>query len=73
MKEAEEFISKHKPHSEYPSYYHYSRIEEMINEARFEAIIECAEAAKSEWVRFGTNMGHQVERQSILNLIDKLK
>ena len=48
-------------------------IEKSINQAREEAINECAENAKSEWVRFGTNMGHQVDRQSILKLIEKLK
>lgn len=44
-----------------------------INEARKEAIEECAERAKSEWIRYGTNMGHAVEKQSILSLINELK
>lgn len=46
---------------------------EMINEARKEAIEECAERAKSEWIRFGTNMGHAVYKESILSLIKELK
>ena len=45
----------------------------MINEARKETIEECAERAKSEWVRWGEHMGHQVEKQSILSLINELK
>jgi L-cysteine desulfidase len=49
------------------------RIIKAINEARIEAIKECAEAAKSEWVRWGEHMGHQVEKQSILKLIDQVK
>ena len=46
---------------------------DAINEARSEAIRECAEKAKSGWVRFGTNMGHQVEKDSILNLLTQIK
>lgn len=38
-----------------------------------EAIKECAEKAKSEWVRYGLQMGHQVDKQSILNLIKEVK
>jgi hypothetical protein len=45
----------------------------VINEARREAIELCAERAKSEWVRWGEHMGHQVEKQSILSLINELK
>ncbi len=44
-----------------------------INSAREEIIKECAERAKSEWVRYGTQMGHQVEKESILSLINELK
>ena len=44
-----------------------------INQARKEALEEAAEKAKSEWVRYGTNMGHAVEKQSILLLINELK
>ena len=48
-------------------------IRHSINKAREETIYECAEAAKSEWVRWGEHMGHQVDRQSILKLIETLK
>ena len=44
-----------------------------VNKAREDAIVECAEKAKSEWVRYGTQMGHKVDNQSILCLIDDLK
>jgi hypothetical protein len=47
--------------------------EQKIREAQIEAIKECAEVAKSEWVRWGEHMGHQVEKQSILKLIDQVK
>ena len=46
---------------------------DIINQARSECLQEAAEKAKSEWVRYGTQMGHQVEKQSILNLIKELK
>ena len=45
----------------------------IINIAREETIRECDEAAKSEWVRWGEHMGHQVYKQSILKLIQTLK
>lgn len=44
-----------------------------INSAREEAIKECSEVAKSEWVRWGEHMGHQVEKKSILDLLNQLK
>lgn len=44
-----------------------------INIARIEAIKECAEVAKSEWIRWGENMGHTVEKKSILKLIEQVK
>lgn len=45
----------------------------VINEARKEVIEECAKRAKSEWIRYGSRMGHAVDRQSILSLINELK
>lgn len=47
--------------------------ERAINAARKELLEECAERAKSEWIRWGTNMGHAVDKQSILNLLKELK
>jgi hypothetical protein len=38
-----------------------------------EVLIEAAERAKSEWVRWGEHMGHAVDKESILALIDELK
>lgn len=45
----------------------------LINIARRELLIECAEQAKSEWVRWGEHYGHQVDQKSITKLIDELK
>jgi hypothetical protein len=49
------------------------RIVDAINDARIEVIKECAEKAKSEWVRYGTQMGHKVDIKSILSIADELK
>ncbi len=46
---------------------------QVLNEARREVVYECANKAKSEWVRWGEHYGHQVERDSIINLLDELK
>jgi len=48
-------------------------IEDIINEARREAIIEASEAATSDWITYGKNMGHAVDKQSIINLLKQLK
>lgn len=50
-----------------------SMIKKAINQAMMESIKEAAGIAKSEWVRWGEHMGHQVEKQSILKLLDKIK
>ena len=44
-----------------------------VNKARKDAIEECAKIAKSEWVRYGTQMGHEVDKKPILSLINDLK
>lgn len=46
---------------------------EAMYEYAEEAILECSERARSGWIRFGTNMGHAVEKESILSLIKELK
>lgn len=44
MKSPEEIISQYEPNSEYPSYYHESKIIEMIKEAH----IQACEAQRSQ-------------------------
>lgn len=46
---------------------------EAITVAQIDAIKECAEMAKSEWIRYGKQMGHEVDKNSILRLINDLK
>jgi hypothetical protein len=79
MRTAEEILSKHAIGKDVfiggdnVRLFRYKDAIIALNEARIEAIKECAEAAKSEWVRWGEHMGHQVEKQSILKLIDQVK
>lgn len=69
---AEEILNKH----------HYTRQDpecdmegliKIINEARIEAIKECAEIAKSEWKQYDGYMGPIVDKYSILKLLDQIK
>ena len=78
MKTAQEILKGVAERSEYVTYADIvenckeETIAAMILYAK-EAIEECAERAKSGWVRYGEKMGHEVEKRSILNLIDELK
>lgn len=69
MKTAEDYIKGHKPNSEYPSYYHESDVEEMINEARKECLEEAAERAEAD----NYEDGRAFVKKSILNLIKELR
>jgi hypothetical protein len=73
VKTAEEILSKYINKGVPVNTNVYSDVIAAINQARKETIEECAKRAKSEWVRYGTQMGHQVEKQTILDLIKELK
>ena len=73
MRTAEEILEDFEANKEYPSYYHVNSVIQAMHLYGEEIITECANVAKSEWVRYGTNMGHAVEKQSILLLINELK
>lgn len=49
------------------------QVSKLINTARIEAIKECSEVAKSEWKQYEGSMGHIVDKQSILSLIEQVK
>ncbi len=78
MRTAQEFINFYQPNSEYPSYYHESNIEQMINDARREAIEECMKQSQIICKEANYNGGNLkveycVDMDVFKLLIDELK
>lgn len=62
LRSAQEFIEEYDPNEEYTSYYHESDIEQMINQARKEALEKAKEL-----------MGTEFDKAIIDKLISEIK
>lgn len=74
MRTAAEYIEQFEPNQEYTSYYHESNIEQMINKARIDTLVEVCNVVKTYKVgNSGSWYDAAVDKDTILQLIKQIK